>query len=141
MTLPDPTIVDRPGAAVNGLPPGRSARVRVGVSLVCAASAGVHAALVPEHAAEGPLIGAAFAVSAVALGAGAVAVRRPGGPARKVAVLLAGVALCYLLSRTTGIPVLVPEPEHLEPLGVLTTAAEVLAALAACLRLDREEHR
>jgi hypothetical protein len=134
-------IVDRPAGVVNELLRGRTGRVRVGVSLVCAASAGVHAALVPEHVAEGPLIGAAFGVSAVALGAGAVAVRRPGGRTRAVAVLLAGVALCYLLSRTTGIPVLVPEPEHLEPLGVLTTAAEVLAALAACLPLDREEHR
>jgi hypothetical protein len=138
--LPDETIVDRPHPTVNASLGSRNGWLRAGVSLVCAASAGVHLALVAEHAAEGPLVGIAFAASAVALGVGAVAARRPLGRVGAVAGLLIGVAACYLLSRTTGIPGLVPEPEHLEAVGMLTTAAEVLAALA-CLPLNREEHR
>lgn len=114
--------------------------MRAAVALVCAASAGVHAGLVPEHAAEEPWLGVAFAVSAVLLAVAALVVRRPGAPTGAVAVLLLGVAACYLLSRTTGIPVLVPEPERPELLGLLTTTAEVLAAAAARMPLDREEH-
>jgi len=55
-------------------------------------------------------------------------------------VVLSAVAGCYVLSRTTGLPGLVPVPEEPDALGVVTTAAEVLAAAAAfvLLRLDRK---
>lgn len=104
------------------------------VALVCAASAGVHAGLVPAHFRESALLGAAFALSVVLLAAGAVRLRAGTGADRGalwVAAVLLGVAACYLLSRTTGLPVLAPEPESVDPLGVLTSLAEVVAAVAA----------
>jgi hypothetical protein len=139
MSLPDLPILGPPPFAVN-------AQGRYAASLVCAGSAGVHLALVPEHYREaGPALATAFAVSAVALAVAAVLLRGPVTDARRAlvaAVVLLGVAGCYVLSRTSGIPVLVPDVEEVDRLGVLTTAAEVLAAaLAGWPVLTREEIR
>lgn len=137
MSQPDVSIVTAAVAPVNG-------RVRSLVALTCAASAGVHAALVPEHYREGGLLLAgAFALSTLALAAAGLQIRRPsrwtGG---FTALVLLAVAAAYLLSRTSGIPGLIPEPEHFEALGVLTTIAEVVAAtVAACLPPNRKESR
>lgn len=46
-------------------------------------------------------------------------------------VLIAGVLIGYLASRTVGIPVFQPEVEHLDVLGVSTKAVEVLVLLCA----------
>jgi hypothetical protein len=100
------------------------------VALVCAASAGVHAALVPAHLREGTLIGVAFVVSVLLLASAALWVRSARGPAYWVAAVLLGTAGCYLLSRTTGLPPLIPEPEPVDAVGTLTSLAEVAAALA-----------
>ena len=53
--------------------------LRYVVTVVCAASAGIHAALVKPHVEEGgPLVGAAaFAVASLALAVAALAVRQP----------------------------------------------------------------
>jgi hypothetical protein len=113
--------------------PGRSRvnAVRDAAALVCAASAGVHAALVPAHLREGTLIGGAFALSVVLLAATAYRLRSTTpGPAYWVAAVLLGVAGCYLLSRTTGLPLLISEPEPVDVFGTLTSLAEVAAALA-----------
>jgi len=112
------------------------------VALVCAASAGIHAALVPEHYQEGGLrLGGAFALSALLLGVAAVLVSRGTRTALPVVVLL-GTALAYLLSRTTGIPLLIDEPEEPDVLGLVTTVAEVVAAAVAVLAPhNREEDR
>lgn len=112
------------------------------VAVVCAASAGVHAALVPEHYHEGGLVlGGAFALDAVLLGIGALATSRRSGRALPVVVLL-GTAFAYLLSRTTGIPFLIDEPEAPDALGLVTTVAEVVAAAVATqLPHNREEDR
>ena len=127
--------------------PAVNVQVRGAVALVCAASAGVHAALVPEHYHEaGWALATAFALSSVALAVCAALSARPDartGLGRHAQVtVLSAVALCYVLSRTTGIPVLVPIPEEPDALGVVTTTAEVLAA-AACvlLRPDRKVAR
>lgn len=107
------------------------------VALVAAASAAVHAGLVPEHLREGgPRLGGAFALSAALLAAAAalMASRRPSRRGcLAAAVVLVGVATAYVLSRTTGIPFLLPDPETPDRLGVITTGAETVAALAASL--------
>jgi hypothetical protein len=109
--------------------------LRYVVTVVCAASAGVHAALVRPHMEEaGILLGAAFAVASFALAGAALAVRQPRhdawAPATAAAVLCL-IAVSYLLSRTSGLPVLIASPEGLDPLGGITTAAEVVGAAAA----------
>src|SRR3954451_6382259 len=138
------TIVDTSPAPVPGvLPARRVAARRYLVALVAAGSAGVHAALVPEHLHESTVLGVAFAGSAVALALVAVAIRTPGhdtwAPAATAAVLLA-TAAAYLLSRTTGLPGLITDPEEVDLLGVVTSFAEVVAA-AAALHLSRRDHR
>ena len=113
--------------------PGRarfSALLRDAVAVVCAASAGVHAALVPEHLRDGTLIGAAFALSALLLAAAALRVRTCPTTASWVAVVLLAVGGSYLFSRTSGIPLLIPDPEPVDPVGTLTSLAEVAAAVA-----------
>ena len=103
-------------------------------TLTCAASAGVHAALIGPHLAEGGLpLGGAFAVAALALAAAALAVRQPRRDAwapLAAAGVLALIAAGYLLSRTGGIPLLIPVAEHFDLLGVVTTAAELAGAAA-----------
>lgn len=52
--------------------------LRYCVTAVCAGSAGIHAALIQPHLAEGGLpLGSAFAVAATALALAALAVRQP----------------------------------------------------------------
>lgn len=94
----------------------------------------MHAVLTPPHLGESLSLGLAFAIATVALTAAALVVRDPrfdswAPPAS--ACLLAGTALAYALSRTTGIPGLVPQPEPLDALGLATLVAELTAALAA----------
>jgi hypothetical protein len=124
------------------------APVRVNVALrftvvsLCAASAGVHVALVPEHLRESLALGLAFALSAGALAATSLVVRNPRhdswAPLTAGAVLFL-TAMAYALSRSTGIPWLIPHAEHLDVLGLATSAAEVVAALAATLLITRKE--
>ena len=125
MSLHLTAIVEAPRTVVNDA-------LRWFVALVCAASAGVHAGLVPEHLAESVPLGVAFAVSVVLLVAAALQLRAGPAGARWVALALVAVVGAYLLSRTTGLPVLIPDPEPVDILGVLTTSAEVVAAVAAC---------
>ena len=63
---------------------------------------------------------------------------RPGDwrAVRAGQVLIAGVLVAYLASRTVGIPLFQPEVEPLDVLGVSTKAVEVLVLLCA-LRLGR----
>lgn len=102
--------------------------------LTCAASAGAHAGAVPAHLKGEPRLGAAFLIAAVLLIAAAIAVaahpedRRITGAA---GLLLAGLMLAYLATRTTGIPVLDPEPEALDAVGIATNVVETLGVLAA----------
>jgi hypothetical protein len=126
MSLPVHPIVGSAPTTVNGV--DRTARWAV--ALVCAASAGVHAALVPEHFEERPALGGAFLLSVVLLAAAAVRLVTGPGAVPWVGALLWVIAAGYVVSRTAGLPVLLPEPEPADLVGVLTTLAEVIAGLA-----------
>lgn len=115
-------------------PPRRTWGAALLVS-ACAASAGAHAGLVPAHLSSEPRLGVAFVIAVVLLVVAAIGVatrpwdRRIAGTA---GLLLAGLMLAYVLSRTTGLPVLDPEPETLDVVGIATTAIEALGFLVAC---------
>ena len=117
--------------------------LRYVVTVVCAASAGIHAALVQPHVEEaGPLVGAAFAAASLALAVAALTVRQPRHDAWApiaAAAVLGLIAVGYLLSRTTGIPLLITDREELDPLGVFTTGAELIGALAAAVLIRMKE--
>ena len=119
---------------------GRSASVsseRWGATVLvftCATSAGAHAGLVPAHLNGEPRLGAAFIAAVVLLVAAAAALAARPGDRRIMSMaglLLAGLMLAYLASRTTGIPVLDPEPEALDVVGLATNAVEALGILVA----------
>jgi hypothetical protein len=107
------------------------------VVFACAASAGIHAGIVPEHLREEPRLGVAFIVCVLVLLATGTAVAfRPG--ARCVAgvalLVLGGLIAAYTASRTTGLPLLAPDPEALDAIGVVAVCIE-LVGLAFAVRL------
>jgi hypothetical protein len=103
------------------------------VIVACAVSAGIHAALTPEHFHEGAGAGGGFLVTAVVLGALAVVLTRwPSEAAFAVTVLvMTGLIAAYALVLTTGVPLLHPEVEPLDGLAVATKLVEAAGALAA----------
>ena len=121
-----------------------NAALRFIVVAICAASAGMHVALVPGHLRESLALGLAFGLSAGALAAASLVVRDPRhdswAPITAGAVLSL-TAMAYALSWSTGIPWLIPHAEHLDVLGLATSATEVVAALAATLLITREERQ
>jgi hypothetical protein len=119
---------------------GRDVIERDVLIVTCAVSAGIHAALVPEHRAEGTPAGLGFAVSALLLAAAAVALTRSLNPVLVVAtaVLFAGLLASYVLAVTTGFPVLHPEAEPVEGLALFTKAVELLGLAAATDLLARQ---
>ena len=114
------------------------------LTAVCAASAGVHAGMVPEHFTEaGPRLATVFAGAAAFLLLAAACTSRPRYDAWApacAAVLLAAIAVAYLLSRTTGLPGLIGDPEAVDPIGLLTSVGELLGAVAGtALYINRKE--
>jgi hypothetical protein len=114
---------------------------RDGVIVACAASAGIHAAVAPEHFAERTAAGVGFLASAVLLAVLAVAMTRR--PSSLLAVALAGATLAgllaaYALAITSGVPVLHPEPEPVDGLALTTKAIEALGLFLALDVLRRE---
>jgi hypothetical protein len=104
------------------------------VVFACAASAGIHAGLVPEHVREEPRLGVAFALAVVVLLATAAAVAARSldrGVAGLAAVVLGGLVACYVASRTTGIPLLDPEPEAVDAVGVSAVAIQLVGLVFA----------
>ena len=68
--------------------------------LMLASSAGIHGGLVPAHAAEAPVLGAMFALSALLLAAIALRVdKAPGAAALVAAALLFAVLLAAYVRR------------------------------------------
>ena len=103
----------------------------------CAVSTGIHAALTPEHLREEPAAGIGFLVSTFLLAALCVVLTlRPASRAAVAAagVVLAGLLVAYAFAVTTGVPVLHPDVEPADGLGLVTKAVE-LAGLAAALYL------
>jgi|SoiMethySBSTD1v2_1073268.scaffolds.fasta_scaffold65819_7 hypothetical protein len=117
---------------------GRDVLARDLLIVACAVSAGIHAALVPEHLEEGRPAGVAFAVSAALLAAAAVGLTRRVSPALlgATAALLVGLILSYLLAVTTGVPVLHPAVEPVEGLALFTKAVELVGVVAAVALLE-----
>lgn len=114
--------------------------LRYCLTAVCAGSAGVHAALIQPHFLESGLLGSAFTATAIALALAAMAVRQPRHDSWAIAVAsvtLCVVAVSYMLSRATGIPLLIVQPEHVDPLGTVTTAAEIAGAFCGAVLMSR----
>jgi hypothetical protein len=119
----------------SGLPAKRSTRPAINV-VICAsaASAGIHAGLVPEHLREARPLGVSFIVAVVLLlAAGAGLAIRPEDrrAAQVVALLLAGLIVSWGASRITGIPFLQPRPESVDVVGLVTKLIEALGLVFA----------
>ena len=109
------------------------------VILSCAISAGVHAALVPEHYEESAGAGIGFIVAAVVLGIlGVVLTRTPSELLFGVtATVLAGLIASYALATTAGFPIIHPQPEAVDGLALFTKAVEALGLVLAASLLRR----
>lgn len=109
---------------------------REALVVACAVSAGIHAALTPEHLREEPAAGIGFLVSTVLLAALAVALilrPAPRAAAAAAAAVLAGLLVTYAFAVTTGVPVLHPDVEPADGLGLATKAVELIGLAAALL--------
>jgi hypothetical protein len=113
---------------------------RDAVIVACAISAGIHAALAPDHFTEGAGAGLGFLAATVLLGLLVVALTREPSPAALAATVgvLAGLIASYAVAITSGLPVLHPEPEPIEGVAVFTKAIEAAGLLAAAHLLSRE---
>lgn len=112
---------------------------RDAVIVACAISAGIHAALTPDHFAEGRGAGLGFLGASVLLAALVIALtHRPSAAAHAgTAAVLAGLLGSYALAITSGLPLLHPEPEPVEGLALFTKAIETGGLLAAAHLLWR----
>jgi hypothetical protein len=111
------------------------------VAVVCAISAGVHAALIREHLAENLGARLGFLAATIALGALAVVLgRRPASTATLAvaAGTFAGLIGAYAFAVTTGLPVLHPDADPLTTVGIATKAIETVGLLAASHALIHE---
>jgi hypothetical protein len=109
------------------------------VILVCAASAGIHAVLAPEHFEVGFAAGAGFALAAAGLAVIAVVLStRPTSVlGTSAALVLAGLLASYAMAVTTGVPAVHPEVEPVSGLALATKAIEVVGLVAAVSLLRR----
>ena len=110
------------------------------VIVLCAISAGIHAALIGGHFDESFGAGMGFLVATVLLaGVVVVLVRRPASLVAIAAtgVVLAGLLASYTLAITTGFPLLHPEAEPIDGLALATKAIEALG-LGIALHLVRQ---
>jgi len=109
------------------------------VILTCAVSAGIHAALAPDHFEEGAGPGIGFVLATVLLSVLAVALTRNPSQAVVLAtiVVFAGLIVAYVVVLATGVPVLHPERETVDGLAMFTKAVEAggLLLAASLLRL------
>jgi hypothetical protein len=109
------------------------------VIVACAVSAGIHAALAPEHFKESIGAGVGFVVAAVLLGVLVVVLTR--SPSRVAfagaAAVFAGLIVSYLLVITTGVPVVHPDVEVVDGLAVLTKVVEAIGFVTAVSLVGR----
>jgi hypothetical protein len=116
---------NRPSAA-------RAAAVNVTV-FACAASAGIHAGIAPEHLREAPRLGVAFVLTVVVLAVigAALAIRPERTVCMVAALVLGGLIVAYAATRTTGIPLLSPDPEGVDPVGIAAVVFELVGMTSA----------
>lgn len=112
------------------------------IILACAVSAGIHAALVPDHFKESAGAGIGFIVATVLLALLAVILtRNPSQIALTATVaLFVGLIASYALVITTGVPVLHPDVEAVDGLAVFTKAAEVIGLVTAASLVRRPSY-
>jgi hypothetical protein len=104
-----------------------------------AVSAGVHAALAPEHFHESVAEGSGFVAATVVLAAAVIALafrRASRAVLMGTALVFAALLMSYVLAATIGIPVLHPEPEPVDGLALDTKIVELLG-LALAVDLTR----
>jgi hypothetical protein len=104
------------------------------VLVACAASAGVHAGLVPSHLRENLWLGIAFAATVGLLLSLIVSLWGVGGPRRLAALaaaVLAALIVAYSLSRTVGLAPLEEDVEPVDAIGLLTQGVQVAGLIAA----------
>ena len=103
------------------------------VIVACAISAGIHAALAPEHFRETTAAGVGFVASALLLAALAVVLtHRPSEATFAATVLLfAGLIGSYALAVTTGIPGVHPGVDSVDGLALATKAVEAAGFVLA----------
>ena len=126
------------GRATGVRGPGRATGV---LALAVMFSAGMHAALVPEHLKEMPPLGWSF-IAAAALGA-ALAYALVTGPgdrrlARLAALFLAGEVAAWALFVTVRVPGFDGTPESIETIALVCKAVELIG-LAIALPLGWPE--
>jgi hypothetical protein len=100
-----------------------------GLIVCCAISAGVHAALVPEHMQESYVTGAGFVAATgalVALVIGLTARPQSRAVTSSAVLVLLGLLVSFAVASTTGIPILHPDADPIDSVGVLTKADELL---------------
>jgi hypothetical protein len=102
------------------------------VVAMCAASAGAHAALIPQHLDHEPGLGIAFvAATAVLLATTAALTYRPDGAtvAQTTTLVLAALIGAYAVNVTTGLPWLSDGPEPVDLVGLATKSVEGIGLL------------
>jgi hypothetical protein len=116
-----------------------------GVIAACAASAGAHAALVPEHLHHEPRLGLAFiAATALLVAVTAALISRPTDSrvAHAAALLLGALIAGYAVAVSTGIPWLMDEAEPVDLVALATKSVEALGlVLAVRLNTTTGGHR
>jgi hypothetical protein len=111
--------------------------------VTCAISAGIHAALAPEHFEERSTAGIGFVLSAALLAVVAVALTLRPADVHQVtaaAALMAGLLASYAFATTTGVPVLHPDVEPIDGLALGTKVVESVGLLVAVALLGHS-HR
>ena len=102
--------------------------------VACAASAGLHTALVPTHADQSEAVGGLFALSALLLFALSLALEHGGG--RRVvgaaALLLAALLAAYAATRFVALWPL----DHAEPVDAIGAVTKLLEAAGLALGLS-----
>ena len=120
--------------------PARPVRPAVaGAVCACAASAGIHAGLVPDHLREPAPLGILFILAVVLLlTAAAALVVHPADrrAAQGVALLLAALIAAWAASTSTGLFVLQPDPEPVDLTGAVSKLIEAIG-LGCAIWLSR----
>jgi hypothetical protein len=100
----------------------------------CAISAGVHGALVPQHMRESIVTGVGFVIATAALAILIIGLTaRPESRAVTsfTVLVVLGLVVSYAVAATSGIPMLHPDVDPIDTVGVLTKAVEVLGLCLA----------